>query len=129
MIYRSPELARLRTQYKKNPEVHFVFDEHSLDKIYVLDEVRAQTIEAVSDDAEYARNLSLKEHRKLEAWRRQENKANSLSQMDRAVAKRKFLERYDDKIKRPKRSEEHTSELQSLMRISYAVFCSKKQKK
>src|SRR3546814_2907456 len=26
------------------------------------------------------------------------------------------------------RSEEHTSELQSLMRISYAVFCLKKQK-
>src|SRR3546814_3316981 len=26
------------------------------------------------------------------------------------------------------RSEEHTSELQSLMRISYAVFCSKKKK-
>src|SRR3546814_4313630 len=30
--------------------------------------------------------------------------------------------RYDD------RSEEHTSELQSLMRISYAVFCLKKKK-
>src|SRR3546814_10042718 len=28
----------------------------------------------------------------------------------------------------PKRSEEHTSELQSLMRISYAVFCLKKKK-
>src|SRR3546814_1404335 len=28
-----------------------------------------------------------------------------------------------------KRSEEHTSELQSLMRISYAVFCLKKKKK
>src|SRR3546814_6470685 len=27
----------------------------------------------------------------------------------------------------PGRSEEHTSELQSLMRISYAVFCLKKQ--
>src|SRR3546814_3456565 len=27
----------------------------------------------------------------------------------------------------PKRSEEHTSELQSLMRISYAVFCLKKK--
>src|SRR3546814_8217597 len=27
------------------------------------------------------------------------------------------------------RSEEHTSELQSLMRISYAVFCSQKKKK
>src|SRR3546814_5886319 len=30
---------------------------------------------------------------------------------------------------RPTRSEEHTSELQSLMRISYAVFCLKKKKK
>src|SRR3546814_1236066 len=33
--------------------------------------------------------------------------------------------RRDDAI----RSEEHTSELQSLMRISYAVFCLKKKKK
>src|SRR3546814_2903187 len=35
-------------------------------------------------------------------------------------------------VKRPyvdHRSEEHTSELQSLMRISYAVFCLKKKKK
>src|SRR3546814_9882278 len=30
---------------------------------------------------------------------------------------------------RDMRSEEHTSELQSLMRISYAVFCLKKKKK
>src|SRR3546814_2347402 len=30
---------------------------------------------------------------------------------------------------RRQRSEEHTSELQSLMRISYAVFCLKKKKK
>src|SRR3546814_2696179 len=30
---------------------------------------------------------------------------------------------------RPLRSEEHTSELQSLMRISYAVFCLKKKYK
>src|SRR3546814_6079942 len=33
------------------------------------------------------------------------------------------------KAKGPGRSEEHTSELQSLMRISYAVFCLKKKKK
>src|SRR3546814_8841490 len=33
-----------------------------------------------------------------------------------------------DREKR-RRSEEHTSELQSLMRISYAVFCLKKKKK
>src|SRR3546814_5333114 len=31
--------------------------------------------------------------------------------------------------KQGQRSEEHTSELQSLMRISYAVFCLKKKKK
>src|SRR3546814_9107403 len=31
--------------------------------------------------------------------------------------------------RRRDRSEEHTSELQSLMRISYAVFCLKKKKK
>src|SRR3546814_4175460 len=30
-------------------------------------------------------------------------------------------------LEKVKRSEEHTSELQSLMRISYAVFCLKKQ--
>src|SRR3546814_4919062 len=32
-------------------------------------------------------------------------------------------------LEREDRSEEHTSELQSLMRISYAVFCLKKKKK
>src|SRR3546814_10020054 len=37
------------------------------------------------------------------------------------------LEQYLDPM--PQRSEEHTSELQSLMRISYAVFCLKKKKK
>src|SRR3546814_4495201 len=32
-------------------------------------------------------------------------------------------------VEQTERSEEHTSELQSLMRISYAVFCLKKKKK
>src|SRR3546814_4920702 len=32
------------------------------------------------------------------------------------------------RLAKPDRSEEHTSELQSLMRISYAVFCLKKKK-
>src|SRR3546814_2210304 len=35
---------------------------------------------------------------------------------------------YSDADARAPRSEEHTSELQSLMRISYAVFCLKKKK-
>src|SRR3546814_10107037 len=34
----------------------------------------------------------------------------------------------DFRIGEQRRSEEHTSELQSLMRISYAVFCLKKKK-
>src|SRR3546814_1044912 len=33
------------------------------------------------------------------------------------------------RFRKPARSEEHTSELQSLMSISYAVFCLKKKKK
>src|SRR3546814_2454429 len=36
-------------------------------------------------------------------------------------------EQADRRIDRGDRSEEHTSELQSLMRISYAVFCLKKK--
>src|SRR3546814_8471775 len=35
----------------------------------------------------------------------------------------------DPRLVREIRSEEHTSELQSLMRISYAVFCLKKKKR
>src|SRR3546814_4641125 len=38
-----------------------------------------------------------------------------------------FFDGYRDAVAR--RSEEHTSELQSLMRISYAVFCLKKNNK
>src|SRR3546814_10088122 len=37
------------------------------------------------------------------------------------------LPRNMDGSEGPRRSEEHTSELQSLMRISYAVFCLKKK--
>src|SRR3546814_6266418 len=39
------------------------------------------------------------------------------------------LEAMHAKVLAAGRSEEHTSELQSLMRISYAVFCLKKKKK
>src|SRR3546814_10045249 len=40
----------------------------------------------------------------------------------------KFDARLATQMARKIRSEEHTSELQSLMRISYAVFCLKKKK-
>src|SRR3546814_10761367 len=47
-----------------------------------------------------------------------------------APRRRRFQHRLlgvDEKIQQHVRSEEHTSELQSLMRISYAVFCLKKK--
>src|SRR3546814_2179476 len=45
-----------------------------------------------------------------------------------AVRLRKLFEYVAGELGLPVRSEEHTSELQSLMRISYAVFCLKKKK-
>src|SRR3546814_9098048 len=41
---------------------------------------------------------------------------------------RELLNGFPDALDLMLRSEEHTSELQSLMRISYAVFCLKKKK-
>src|SRR3546814_4745734 len=47
---------------------------------------------------------------------------------DRRLRHAPRAEAFDDRGVREIRSEEHTSELQSLMRISYAVFCLKKKK-
>src|SRR3546814_2914483 len=48
---------------------------------------------------------------------------------DEAVAERNGYRLTGRLVARQERSEEHTSELQSLMRISYAVFCLKKKKR
>src|SRR3546814_2344244 len=53
-------------------------------------------------------------------WHPQQSRCRIWSPEDRQMARSQAG--YD-------RSEEHTSELQSLMRISYAVFCLKKKKK
>src|SRR3546814_7558779 len=47
--------------------------------------------------------------------------------MEIEIAVRKFDVPYEFSDASLQRSEEHTSELQSLMRISYAVFCLKKK--
>src|SRR3546814_3757622 len=59
---------------------------------------------------------------------RPENRTKS--DMDRAREKREPFERASalHPRNRQERSEEHTSELQSLMRSSYAVFCLEKKK-
>src|SRR3546814_20768841 len=48
---------------------------------------------------------------------------------DQGALPRCFRDLHYQPPRRDGRSEEHTSELQSLMRISYAVFCLKKKKK
>src|SRR3546814_5576549 len=53
----------------------------------------------------------------------------ALFSLGRALARRFFPVAGQDPPYESTRSEEHTSELQSLMRISYAVFCLKKKKK
>src|SRR3546814_2594385 len=50
-----------------------------------------------------------------------------VGQMGVFVVEREDLLHHHERIKALARSEEHTSELQSLMRISYAVFCLKKK--
>src|SRR3546814_7736061 len=47
---------------------------------------------------------------------------------NREDARRRLAAMVAESLVRDARSEEHTSELQSLMRISYAVFCLKKTK-
>src|SRR3546814_4290228 len=59
--------------------------------------------------------LSSQIGRQLPSWRRGFNLIRELTPLSG------FIQRFD-------RSEEHTSELQSLMRISYDVFCLKKKK-
>src|SRR3546814_9763077 len=56
----------------------------------------------------------------------------AMEQNGEAVRARRYRDdraRLRGRLDQPPRSEEHTSELQSLMRISYAVFCLKKKKK
>src|SRR3546814_8155682 len=64
-----------------------------------------------------------------------ENKGHDYEHMRSYFENLNFQNRYSTMHLKPKRwiseflrSEEHTSELQSLMRISYAVFCLKKKK-
>src|SRR3546814_2267970 len=66
--------------------------------------------------------------RQLDGFHRDEQ-AEHAEPEPRRRADRRRLPEHDGEPGDRQRSEEHTSELQSLMRISYAVFCLKKTKK
>src|SRR3546814_2211359 len=71
--------------------------------------------------------------RHAQTWRQYENCDNRLHRAVAEAAHNTVLLALFDTLNAVRRavvrSEEHTSELQSLMRISYAVFCLKKKKK
>src|SRR3546814_10694081 len=70
-----------------------------------------------------------RENRQREVPRRDAEKDAAPVQRDLvALAGRPRQRQRRAKVGAPARSEEQTSELQSLMRISYAVFCLKKKK-
>src|SRR3546814_7533003 len=70
----------------------------------------------------------------IEGWRHRRGLRNAAVLLDRHHSGRSGSPRGGEPSRQsssaysPIRSEEHTSELQSLMRISYAVFCLKKKK-
>src|SRR3546814_8125724 len=68
-------------------------------------------------------------HSNESEWQNFKNNKNNEAFIDRIyVIKVPYCLRVTEERHIYDRSEEHTSELQSLMRISYAVFCLKKQK-
>src|SRR3546814_4105048 len=75
------------------------------------------------DDAQYERLLGFRDGlRRFLRWSDDQAKAAGIT-----PAQHQLLLAVRGHRGQPTRSEEHTSELQSLMRISYAVFCLKKK--
>src|SRR3546814_9876056 len=66
--------------------------------------------------------------RTFSSWNRAQARPASISSLDTVLIDTSAVREIDRMDDLPHRSEEHTSELQSLMRISYAVFCLKKKK-
>src|SRR3546814_8874842 len=85
--------------------------------------IAEQQVERACEERE-AQDLHQEDRIDEERREQQENDARRAENHLRAAEP--FLRRGGGDIGR---SEEHTSELQSLMRISYAVFCLKKKKK
>src|SRR3546814_7581068 len=94
--------------------VLIAFDRH----VAISDQFLRGYAELGSDKFDFMRNLI--------------DRNSRLFQLLQRVFSRHLISEYETgKLNTPRivRSEEHTSELQSLMRISYAVFCLKKKKK
>src|SRR3546814_9660666 len=83
----------------------------------------AEQIEQAADEVE---NRNKADDRHMEAPRFASATPPPTSRGTEALER---LSNLEARVEKQERSEEHTSELQSLMRISYAVLCLKKKKK
>src|SRR3546814_3972718 len=89
-----------------------------------------RSLERTAPLDEHATPRGARDARQDGARRRNRERAGACRDEDRHGAVEAVAERLvdDDPGEEQDRSEEHTSELQSLMRSSYAVFCLKKKK-
>src|SRR3546814_7805345 len=106
MIRRPPRLTRTDTLFPYTPRFRSG-DDRSLEAVGERDGAVAEDFGAGDMEDVGCEGLDVP----LDAWRDHQRRAIFAAPGNR------------------ERSEEHTSELQSLMRISYAVFCLKKTKK
>src|SRR3546814_2174212 len=124
MIRRPPRVTRTDTLLPYTTLFRSSDSDAVLEERQFLDRALGTDIFAVTLD-----RLSLKagEDARLIVIRREDGEWTTRPNKSRSISARS-ANRF-----RPRplaaRSEEHTSELQSLMRISYAVFCLKKKKK
>src|SRR3546814_6856434 len=89
-------------------------------------QVQARTARRVSVGAAAQRGRSVDRAGILSAIEVLREAADHLAEVGEALFT--YVLGVDRDYRRRRKSEEHTSELQSLMRISYAVFCLKKKK-
>src|SRR3546814_7693713 len=106
--------------------------------VHVAERLGAQHRHALALEAELLVRLRARRHGDLgtagadrrhldtAAERRRDHRQRDAAVDVGAVALEQAMRRHREKDVEIARSEEHTSELQSLMRISYAVFCLKK---
>src|SRR3546814_7808567 len=95
----------------------------------VLDSVNSSRTAAVVSAASSVRNRWRKSMTARSARCARSAPMIDSNEPSAAVIANRVGNRLSSPQKATSRSEEHTSELQSLMRISYAVFCLKKKKK
>src|SRR3546814_10426543 len=130
MLRRPPRSTRTDTLF---PYTTLFRSQHAADpaaRLCADRERRADDADRTRSGASDLRPAQVRARRREDARRREcDPRQHGTLALDAARPGRGLCRQQCSRISDPCRSEEHTSELQSLMRISYAVFCFKKKKK